>query len=568
MHSRKSYQVIGIVLACVLTILLILAIMTGVSYAKDKGKIGKGVTIYGEDFSRLSQEEYQEKMKSLERQVKKKTVKFRYDNEKSDISLADLKYNFKRDETYEKAYEVGRNGNFFQNAGHHFLTIFGKKTAVQPVATLDKEACNNALQKVVEATKGKVVEHSINIEEENVVIKPGHSGLAVKGDYQKETLDAIGKGSYIVRVNLTTQHPKDIDVESLVKEVYRDPQDATCVTGEKNFEIVPAVVGRKLDATAAKNALDNLKEDGETITIALELTQPKITTAQLKANLFKNTLATATSVYNSSQVDRSANVIKAVQYINGVIIAPGKTFSYNEAVGPRTQARGFRNAQIYVNNAVEMGMGGGICQVSSTLYNAVLKADLTVVQRKAHSLPVTYVPLGQDATVSYGSVDFRFKNSTNYPIKVSASASGGRINVALIGTQEGAKKEVVLTNVTKETLNYKTEEVKDNTLPEGTRKVIQRGKKGYVINTYKKVYQNGAVISNKMIHTSRYNATTEKVAIGTGKKETAPAATPASPPASTTNPPAVEAETATETETETETGTLLEAPATEEAQQH
>lgn len=543
---RKKHQVIFIIAACVFAIIVSFSVLMGVLYAKDRNKICKGVMICGENFSRLTKEEYEQKIQTITDKLMEKSVRFSYEKDTSEISLKDLKYELETSPTYEEAYAIGRNHSFLTNGAYKVAALFGRKTEVSPVAKIDKEACKKTLQKVVEDTKGKVQEHEITIEEDQIVIRPGHKGLAVKGDYEKETLQAISNSSFCVDVMLTTRYPQEINMESLAKEVYRDPADATCNVEGKSMTIVPAVVGRKLDTTMAKEKLSQLKEGGDPIILPLLLTQPNISTAQFKAALFSNTLASASSIYNVRQSDRSVNVELAARKINGILIAPGKIFSYNKSVGPRTEANGFRNAQIYVNNAIEMGMGGGICQVSSTLYNAVLKADLTVTQRKAHSLPINYVPLGQDATVSYGSVDFCFKNDTDYPIKVSASASGGKININLIGTQQGGKKEVVITNITKETLDFKTEHVNDATLAEGKTKVIQRGKKGYVIDTYKKVYQNGALISNKFIHRSRYNATNEKIAVGTAKAAASsstakpaaasPSPSPSATPESTTVP--------------------------------
>ena len=140
--------------------------------------------------------------------------------------------------------------------------------------------------------------------------------------------------------------------------------------------------------------------------------------------------------FNANERNRTINLKLAAAAINGQVIQPGKTFSFNKTVGPRTKERGYLDATIFVDGKKEQGLGGGICQVSSTLYNAVLNSKLKVVERHTHSLPVTYVPTGKDATVSYGYLDFRFQNNQKYPVKIQASVHKNTLDIAFVSVDK------------------------------------------------------------------------------------------------------------------------------------
>lgn len=190
-----------------------------------------------------------------------------------------------------------------------------------------------------------------------------------------------------------------------------------------------------VDATARallKNGVEPLRNGGRTALVVAE-ERPKVTAEDLGA--VGHLLGSYSTSYGSSSGNRRHNVELAASHINGTLLAPGEVFSYNDVVGPRTPRLGWRNAPTYQDGEVVPGPGGGICQVSTTLYNAVLFANLKIVQRASHSMPVHYVPAGRDATVSYGGTDFRFENNSNGPVYVAARARRGRLTLGLYGTE-------------------------------------------------------------------------------------------------------------------------------------
>ncbi|MBC8141309.1 MAG: VanW family protein [Armatimonadetes bacterium] len=153
-------------------------------------------------------------------------------------------------------------------------------------------------------------------------------------------------------------------------------------------------------------------------------------------------LASFSTSFGSSAPARQSNIRKATGFINGTLLAPGEVFSYNDTVGPRISRLGWRKAPAFENGAVVQSAGGGICQTSTTLYNAVLRANLKIVARRGHTMPVHYVPAGCDATVDYGSQDFKFENSTGGPLYIEASSDGGRLKYNLFGVAEAKPGQI------------------------------------------------------------------------------------------------------------------------------
>lgn len=193
-----------------------------------------------------------------------------------------------------------------------------------------------------------------------------------------------------------------------------------------------------------------LKQAGETEAPAQQpqenTTQPSNTTDNTTANTategeeFSDVLGSKTTYYNSSVKGRSTNIRLATEAIDGTVLQPGETFSLNGVVGRRTAAKGYQTAIIFQNGKQVEGLGGGVCQVSSTVYGAVLYADLQVTERSSHQFQVSYTSVSQDAAVYYGSQDFQFVNDTDNPIKIAASASNGSLTVTIYGTKTEEKK--------------------------------------------------------------------------------------------------------------------------------
>ena len=156
-------------------------------------------------------------------------------------------------------------------------------------------------------------------------------------------------------------------------------------------------------------------------------------------------LGKSTSNFSSSPANRKFNIKKAASALNGKIVQPGETFDFNRVVGPTSQATGYRNAKVIFDGDFVDGYGGGVCQVSSTLFNACLNSGVDITQRRNHSLRISYYPPGYDAAVNYGSLNFKFKNTYKVPVKIKATADNSNITIELIAMKDTTKKVVSLT---------------------------------------------------------------------------------------------------------------------------
>lgn len=208
--------------------------------------------------------------------------------------------------------------------------------------------------------------------------------------------------------------------------------------------------------------------------------------------------------YNANQVDRSHNLILASRALNTNMVAPGEVFSFNKTVGPRVHETGYRDAMIIIGDKFEPGLGGGICQVSSTLYNACLLAGLKIVERHNHNLAVAYVPLGQDATVSYGLQDFRFKNNYNEPVYLWAQAAHGKVTVKIYGNLK-YKQKIQVSHIVDQVIDFQEiRETKEDLKP-GTTKVEQNGSPGYVVRSFRTFYNSdGSIARQEQLARDRY----------------------------------------------------------------
>ena len=337
-----------------------------------------------------------------------------------------------------------------------------------------------------------------------------------------EFLSSVSKGIFNnIEVTLKYAEPEQLNVHSIYNEVCKEPQDASYEKTEDGKIIVNEhIVGVKLDKSDLKIALDKVNA-GEPATVPAIIEMPQKTKENLEASLFSATMGSYSTDFSSSTQNRADNVARAAGSINGMILMPGEIFSYNEAIGNPSLANGYKIAPVFENGKTSQGVGGGVCQVSSTLYSAVLYADLSIVERHNHSLTVSYVPKGQDATVAYGSLDFKFKNSTDYPIKINSGVNGRKLTISIIGTKYSPDRKIELSHSVVSTIAPTEKITNDESLAEGTRVVTSKGKNGYVVDSYKTVYENGQKISSKKISTSRYKMIPTEVTMGTAVTQSA-----------------------------------------------
>jgi vancomycin resistance protein YoaR len=227
-----------------------------------------------------------------------------------------------------------------------------------------------------------------------------------------------------------------------------------------------------------------------------------VTAEILKTQGVKELISSFTTNFDSSNAPRSSNIRLAAKYITGTILPPGAVFSFNEVVGQRTVEKGFREAGVYINGKVDTGIGGGICQVSTTLYNTVLLADLLVTERSNHSLTVPYVPLSRDAAVSWGSQDFKFTNNTENHILINTRTTGGTITFEFYSTKSNKRVELISTTLSrsKAPVLY----IDDIVALFGQNTVVEKGHDGFQSQLVKKVYIDKKQVSSEIVSKDRY----------------------------------------------------------------
>lgn len=476
-----------------------------------------GISISGIDVSGLSKEKAIAKMETIYQEKKEKEIGIKYKEYETTLNPTLMEVNYEIEKAVEEAYSFGRGSNIFINNYNILYALLVKKD-INVNMTLNEDVAKQTITDIGVNLPGLIIESSYAIEEDQLIITKGKAGVAIKVEELlnkvKEQLCNLNANENIIEIPVMNKEPEPIDIEKIHEEIYTEAKDAYYT--KDPFTIYPEVNGIDFDVEAAKVLLQEEKEE---YVISLTITKPKVTIDQIGSEAFPNRLAIFTTRYDASDVNRTTNLIIACQKINGKVVASGETFSYNEALGPRTSAAGYRNGKIYSGGKVVDGIGGGICQISSTLYNSVLMANLEIVERRNHQFVTSYVSAGRDATVVYGVTDFKFKNTRQYPVRISASAQNGIATVAIYGIKE--ENEYTFDFYTKviATIAPTTKYEEDASLEVGTEKVTQKGTNGVKTETYMTKMLNGKVISTTLLSRDTYNAMERIILKGTKEKK-------------------------------------------------
>lgn len=481
----------------------------------NSSKIVEGVSVNGINLSGLTTDEATQKLTDEFSKKLDATLTLSCGDYSTElIPSQDIEANYDVSAAVEKAYSIGRSGNLIQNNYEILVSLLAtQKITVNLQYNSDK--LDAYIDNISTQIPGLVEQPSYYIEDSNLIIVRGNSGVQLLQDETKNlvlsNIDTLTDSNSIEMLTKTVE-PDKVDINKIHEEIYSEPENAYII--QDPFELSVGSSGTDF-AISIDEAQNLLSEEKDEYIIPLKMTPPEIGVEDLGNNIFVHNLGTFTSYYKESNVNRSTNVKLATNKINSVILLPGEEFSYNKIVGERTFENGFKEASVYTSSGVVNGLGGGICQVSSTLYNSVLLANLEIVERRNHRYAVSYVPLGRDATVAYGSIDFRFKNNRKYPIKIVASSANGVCTVSIMGIKEEVEYEVSITTNKLQTIPYETKYIEDSTLASGTQKQTQYGDYGYKYETYKTLKLNGEVVSTELISNDTYTPLTRVVKVGT-----------------------------------------------------
>lgn len=500
---RKGALIIFCAAAAVLILGIVLLFTQGGGSGSDPygNRILNNVTVAGVNVGGMTRSEAVQAVKRATQNTFAKTdMVIRLPEET--LSLSPSKTGAKLDvqAAVEAAFAYGRTGSQEQQQMDYQASLTGNHTiGLLPYLTLDKEYIKTALNSFGEKYAGfftqsgytlegqqpslKADQHDPSAPGQTLVLTVGSPGLGLDlNDLYDRVMDAYSLNLFLVEMDSVSvsSEPEPLDLNAIYEEVYVAPIDGT--VDPNTYESIPGSYGYGFDLESAKELLAN-SQYGDVLRIPMEYIEPEV----LENAYFQDELGSCQTPHTSNE-NRNTNLRLACQALNELILQPGETFSYNEALGRRTAEKGYKKAPAYSGHELVDTVGGGICQVSSTLYWCTLLSDLETVERVNHGYPASYMEKGLDATVSWSGPDFKFKNNSDFPIKILAEVSDGYVKMKIMGTDQRdyyVKMESVVSG-TKEPATVYEEHGPNDGFYDG--EVLEGGKTGYYVKTYRCKY--------------------------------------------------------------------------------
>ena len=450
------------------------------------------------------------------------------------------------DQAIELAFQYGRSDSMLQNATQHLKTMADPvHVDIRSCLKLNTSAIKSELQTLADHFSTTLTQPSYNIngtvgQEQTIVFSLGTPGYdLVFEELYQAVIDAYNQNTFHVSYTCGYTEPDALDLDRIYAETYQEAIDAAI--DPETYQATAHTFGYSFDLEQAKSLQTNTQY-GQTFSVPYICTVPEMTQEELDTLLFRDLLATYTSK-SSSSTNRDTNLRLACEAVNNLVIGAGDIFDYNKALGKRTEEKGYRYAASYYGNQTINTIGGGICQVSSTIYYCALMADLEITDRINHGFLNTYVPMGMDATVSWGGPEFRFRNDLQYPIRIEAYASGGEVTIKLWGTDT----RDYYVKMDYEILETKDYQVVEQEMPENNSEGYQDGDviitpyTGYKVVTYRCKYdkQTNKLLSKVKEEESTYNKR-DQVICKIVPEETIPPTEETTPPSEETTPPSEE----------------------------
>ena len=520
--EKKSKKKV-VVLTIIIILLLIILVPFGIIFVMNNfnENIVDGIKVQNINVSKMSVEEAKNVLNEyMQKKVNKNIVLVSKEYEmNTTIEQAGITFNI--DKAIEDAYNMGRDGNIISNNLNILQTMLNGENINLDIS-IDEKKFSNLVQEINGSLQNEIQQPNYYINGSELIVTSGKEGNAVNEEELKNIICNVlnsqdennDNSEEKVEIPIRITKQDEINLDNIYNEIHKEAQDAY-VTKDP-FEVHPHVDGVdfSISLDEAKNLLQEEKEEYK---IPLKITKPSVTTDSLGDEAFPNMLATYSTQFSTADTNRSTNILISVNKINGVVLMPGEEFSYNKILGPRTPQAGYKLGAAYIGGKVVSDYGGGVCQTSSTLYNSVLLSNLEVTSRTSHYFAAAYVPIGRDATVYWPSLDFKFKNNRNYPIRIKASAINGTVQVDIFGVKEDSDYEVELDSYVTGYVPFKTEYKDDNTLTEGKEVVEQAGSNGTKSETYKILKKDGEVISKTLVSRDTYSGKNKIVRRGTKK---------------------------------------------------
>ncbi len=527
---KKKNKLLPAIIAVAVVVALAVGIYIYVSPAMAQDTIYPNVYIAGVDVGGMSKLQAEQAVReAVEGGTATTTLQVVLPDRTAEFPPEVIKVTLNVGTAVDEAWRYGRSGSLLQQASalrkaqesEHHIDIASDMQ-------LDASAVRAQIEKLAKEQNTEVVQTALNLDTENnmLTIVRGTAGKKLDTNALYEAVfEAYEAGSLLpIEFDYIITEPDYVDLQTIYDKIGKSAQDA--YLDEETGEIVPEMNGYGFDLAAAQQRLVLAKE-GEELKIELMTIVPEVTEAMLREIYFRDVLSSYDS-FLTWNPGRTTNVRLVCEAMDGTVLMPGEEFSFNDTVGQRTAEKGYQEATVYVNGTSEGQIGGGICQAASTLYYCSLLANLEITEREEHMFTVSYVPAGCDATIYWGSLDYCFRNNTEYPIRIDAKVEDDYCKIALVGT----KVDDTYVTITSETLS-KTDwkiidedahelilaeeygedvylNVEDNLYYKSVEKV-ETAYTGYYYITYRNVYNgDGTLISTTKEDTSWHSKRDQK----------------------------------------------------------
>lgn len=510
------------VLLLVFTLLLAL-LLNGIL---DKRVVADGVTVMGYSVSGFSRDELIAELGRLTADLPGNAgIRLYHQDYEDEIAFSELGVHPDLESTAEAALLPGQTGSIVRRLTDR-LEIKRSGLSIPLISAIDGDRLDALLQTTHEALLVPSVAPELTIGEDRTTLSSGTGGQSVDTQLLAARIDELVQtgrsGSIHVPVVLSPM--PEMDAKELYVAIVRSPSDAIPVPDDSGGVVIrPAVSGRSIDEAVLVKIVESMNARSErslaTVELPVVYAAPALSTAAAEAMLFRDVLGESRSTF-SEETDndrsRANNIRLAAQALNGTILWPGETLSFNDTVGERTAGAGYTPAHAYAAGGIVDEVGGGICQVSSALLNAALLAGLDVEERHPHSFAVSYAPYGRDAAVSWPDLDLKISNVWEWPVRLDAQVRGSSIRISLSGANLHPDYSIKVYTRTLSTIPLSVEVTEDPSLTKGTEVLLEEGFDGAVVETHRNQYRGETLIEQVVLFKSEYRPFPERRVVGTG----------------------------------------------------
>lgn len=418
-------------------------------------------------------------------------------------------------------------GVFLYQAYKDFVDVDGIYPGIsvggEMVSGLNATQAENKMEMLLYARVSNVslLLHADDIQME---VKPEDIGFTYNVKLPVEKAYAVGRsGNLWQRVQEIRSASKGLDfpleftyqeeklddiIRNLERLINRDFEEGTFEFVDGEIRSTSGRTGRKVDALSLRKELEQYVSELPTLAVpkevkvAVQVVEPSNMSDYGRIN---GVIGEFTTSLSKSSETRNKNVEISTKAMDGLMVFPGETISYNERTGLRTTKNGYKNAYVIINGQYEQGVGGGVCQTSTTLYNALIRAGVTITERHNHSIPASYVPYGLDAAVNDSNMDLKFRNDFDYPIYINGKMNSKEVTFVIYGDAKKKDQEFKFDSKVISTTKHGVQEVYDASLSKRARKLQREGRDGLKVESYKHIYdKSGKLIETKLLNQDTY----------------------------------------------------------------